>query len=280
MTRISYTTIARRFEFDAGHRVLGHEGKCANLHGHRYAVLLTVKGEKDKLGRVIDFGKVKEVVGAWIDDKLDHNMLLHKDDPALKVYAMADVFGNKEPFVMPDWAPNPTAENIASVIYHHARHLLANTEVEVVKVRVYETPNCYADYTAMDVEDNTKPKTMDVNAWDTPESVERKKQAARRKAEVKPPAGVAPMRCNINLDSCAYTCPCGLMLCTVGVGDEAITQWLRLHRPHTNGKVLEHTTQDGARAWGGKAPPDTLVEYPTKEEKEPTAKTAEDYYNK
>ena len=55
--------ITRRLEFDAGHRVLGHEGKCKNLHGHRYSAEITVTApDLDGLGRVIDFGVIKEKV--------------------------------------------------------------------------------------------------------------------------------------------------------------------------------------------------------------------------
>ena len=77
--------ITKKIEFDYGHRVLGHEGKCCYLHGHRGVAEVTVcavdDGGVDDLGRVVDFGVVKEVIGGWIDEKWDHNFLLHKDDP-------------------------------------------------------------------------------------------------------------------------------------------------------------------------------------------------------
>jgi 6-pyruvoyltetrahydropterin/6-carboxytetrahydropterin synthase len=164
-------TITRRFEFDAGHRVLGHEGKCANLHGHRYVAEVKIAcPELDNLGRVIDFGKVKEIIGRWIDDNWDHNILLHQNDPLLKAIAIIDrqhertspvtdlqkrllvskatveIIGRK-PYVMPNLM-NPTAENIAEVLAHKCIELLGGeaAPLRVVKVRIYETPNCYADY--------------------------------------------------------------------------------------------------------------------------------------
>ena len=71
----------RRIEFDAAHRILEHESKCKMLHGHRYALEITVKAEKlDKLGRVVDFGVIKEVVGQWIDNNWDHNTILSNKD--------------------------------------------------------------------------------------------------------------------------------------------------------------------------------------------------------
>ena len=139
--------ITRRLEFDAGHRVLGHEGKCRHLHGHRYVVLLTVWAPKlDSLGRVVDFGVLKSIVGKWIDDNLDHNILLHEDDPLLKIWMdnpACEIFAQKEPYVMQ--SGNPTAENIAEEIYKKAEQLLPSP-LSVTKVRVYETPNCFADY--------------------------------------------------------------------------------------------------------------------------------------
>ena len=74
--------ITRKIEFDAGHRVYGHEGKCAHLHGHRYVAEITVQAEElDGIGRVIDFGAVKKVMKEWIDMCWDHNTLLNADDP-------------------------------------------------------------------------------------------------------------------------------------------------------------------------------------------------------
>jgi 6-pyruvoyltetrahydropterin/6-carboxytetrahydropterin synthase len=73
--------IKRRLEWDAAHRVLRHESKCATLHGHRYIALVTCSApELDACGRVIDFGVVKEVVGLWIDDNWDHTTLVNRDD--------------------------------------------------------------------------------------------------------------------------------------------------------------------------------------------------------
>lgn len=151
------TTVTRRFEFDAAHRVLGHEGKCRHLHGHRYAALVTARAEAlDNLGRVVDFGVLKSLLGTWIDAHLDHNILLHPDDPLACLWRqlscgdrgdLLPVFGGRKPYFMTARG-NPTAENIAQLLYDVASDLLgeAGTGLQVVRVRVYETPNCYADY--------------------------------------------------------------------------------------------------------------------------------------
>lgn len=134
--------ITRKLEWDSGHRVYGHEGKCRWLHGHRYVAEVTVDAMGlDDLGRVIDFGIVKDIVGKWIDDNWDHRMLLNSDDPASQVPVIAD----DKPFLF--YKKNPTAENIAEALYQAAASaLLTFGSITVKKVRVYETPNCWAEY--------------------------------------------------------------------------------------------------------------------------------------
>jgi len=157
--RLGMLTITRRLEFDAGHRVLKHESKCRHLHGHRYVAEITVSApELDSLGRVIDFGVVKQVVGDWIDENWDHNLILHPEDPLLIVLAgmrneeatcgpgdatAEELLGGKEPFVLDS---NPTAENMARVLYEVASDLLRSHGITVEMIRLFETPNCWADY--------------------------------------------------------------------------------------------------------------------------------------
>ena len=137
-------TVTRRLEFDYGHRVLGHEGKCKHLHGHRGVAEVTVKGPRlDEVGRVVDFGEVRRLVGGWVDDHWDHNLLLNPADPLLCVVGFGDHHG-REAFEMP--VGNPTAENMAECLYHIASSLLFPKGLTVVKVRMWETPSCYADY--------------------------------------------------------------------------------------------------------------------------------------
>lgn len=145
---MSITAVTRKFTFDAGHRILGHESKCRNVHGHRYVAEITVTTPQlDNLGRVIDFSVLKYKVGEWINEHLDHNFLCHEDDPLLNVGKETDskdLFG-REPFVMPH-GMNPTAENIALLLSNVASNLLATHLISVCRVRVWETENCYADH--------------------------------------------------------------------------------------------------------------------------------------
>jgi 6-pyruvoyltetrahydropterin/6-carboxytetrahydropterin synthase len=140
---MSVPTCTRRLEFDSAHRVTRHESKCRHLHGHRYVVEVTAQAaELDACGRVVDFGVVKEKVGAWIDAAWDHGTLAAPWDTDL--IALCEKNGWKV-YPMP---AEPTAENIAVELAKTADALLDDTGVRVVAVRVYETPNCWADWCA------------------------------------------------------------------------------------------------------------------------------------
>jgi 6-pyruvoyltetrahydropterin/6-carboxytetrahydropterin synthase len=137
---ISLLTITRRIEFDSGHRVLGHEGKCRFIHGHRYALEISITApELDKIGRVLDFGEIKNIVQGWIDSNFDHNLLLHKEDPLFDYIAEKE---DRVPYLMK--FGNPTAENIVKELYYQLPPLLPDN-VKITKIRVYETPNCWSE---------------------------------------------------------------------------------------------------------------------------------------
>ena len=127
-------------EFDSAHRVMKHESKCRNLHGHRYRIELTVVGDLDPLGRVIDFGEMKRLVGAWVDEQLDHGTLLNANDDDLIELCRQNGW---KLYVMDC---NPTAENIARDVFWAAASLLEPAGITVDRVRLFETPNCWSDY--------------------------------------------------------------------------------------------------------------------------------------
>ena len=137
-------TITRRLEFDAGHRITRHEAKCSHPHGHRYALEVTCQAPQlDECGRVIDFGKIKDVLGGWIDEHLDHAFLVYQQDHTM--VSMLQTGERGIPFRHFLLAAEPTAENIAQLMLGKCRELLAPFHISVVRVRVYETPNCWAD---------------------------------------------------------------------------------------------------------------------------------------
>ncbi len=139
-------TCTRRLEWDAMHRIPRHESKCAAFHGHRYAAEITARApELDDRGRVVDFGVIKERVGGWIDENWDHTAILMRGDPdpAIAVLAASNAAHGRPVFWMD--VP-PTAENIVASLASVAQRLLADTGVEVVRVRVWETPNGSAEW--------------------------------------------------------------------------------------------------------------------------------------
>lgn len=128
--------VTRVINFCYGHRLLNYDGKCKNLHGHNGRVVITLEASKlDDRGMVLDFTDIKRVVSRWIDERLDHQMILHRDDPAIPALQALG-----EPMYLLD--VNPTAENIARLIYEFAR----GQGFPVTEVRLWETPNCYATY--------------------------------------------------------------------------------------------------------------------------------------
>ena len=75
--------VTREFDFCYGHRLLNYEGKCRHLHGHNgRAVIILEAATLDPRGMLVDFGDIKREVQRWVDDNLDHNLLLCRDDPS------------------------------------------------------------------------------------------------------------------------------------------------------------------------------------------------------
>lgn len=136
-------TMTKRLEFDAGHRLMNHESKCANLHGHRYAIDVTIalEGSLDHAGRIVDFGEVKSVFGAWVDDELDHTFIANSKDEAL-IAALVPL-QRKRVVTLPF---EPSAENLAVWLLSHAARLLdVPGSRRVVRLVLWETPTSSAE---------------------------------------------------------------------------------------------------------------------------------------
>ncbi len=128
--------VSREIDFCYGHRLLNYEGKCKYLHGHNgRAVITLAAGDLDQRGMVLDFSDIKRVVHRWIDENLDHRMILCRDDPVVPM-----LLEMGEPIFLID--ANPTAENIAKLIAEYA----AKEGFPVAEVRLWETPRCSAAY--------------------------------------------------------------------------------------------------------------------------------------
>jgi 6-pyruvoyltetrahydropterin/6-carboxytetrahydropterin synthase len=137
-------TICKQFQFEAGHRIQQHKGKCVRPHGHSYQVDVHIDAESlNSMGMVVDFQDIKDTIGRWIDANLDHKFILQKSDPMVHSFMASDVYLMDEP---------PTAENLARLIANIAdilmnqMGLLTGNMRRVDSVTVWETGNSYATY--------------------------------------------------------------------------------------------------------------------------------------
>ncbi|QDX80772.1 6-carboxytetrahydropterin synthase QueD [Denitratisoma sp. DHT3] len=144
--------ITRRLEFDAGHRIPNHRSQCRHLHGHRYVLEVTLSGDvmqqagSPEEGMVMDFSDVKAIAKAHLVDLWDHAFLAYRHDKAV-VEFLASLPDHKT--VLLDAIP--TAENLAKQAFSILAPLYRDNygnRLRLERIRIYETPNCWADMTA------------------------------------------------------------------------------------------------------------------------------------
>jgi 6-pyruvoyltetrahydropterin/6-carboxytetrahydropterin synthase len=133
-------SVTKKIEFCYGHRLLEYDGICKHPHGHNAVAEIEVRtGSLDNRNMVCDFSDIKRIVKGWIDEKIDHQMILRFDDPL--VGPLRDL---GEPMFIVD--SNPTVEHIAKIIFDYAQ----SQRLPVVRVTVWETPTSFASYTGED----------------------------------------------------------------------------------------------------------------------------------
>jgi len=134
-------TANRYHDFSTGHRVYGHENKCAHAHGHNYRVHFHCAGSLDSIGRVIDFSVIKDKLCNWLEDNWDHKFILWEKDPWTATFQEIDPEG----LVVVDF--NPTAENMAEYLVNVIAPIqLRDTGVKLIKCDIEETRKCSASY--------------------------------------------------------------------------------------------------------------------------------------
>ena len=145
----SKISITRRLEFDSGHRIPNHDGQCRHLHGHRYAIEVTLTGEvadhpgKADDGMVLDFGDIKRLTNQYVVEPWDHAFLVAKEDE--KLVAFLASMPNHKTVIMEHV---PTVENLANTAFAILQPVFNKAfggRLELSAVRLYETPNCWAD---------------------------------------------------------------------------------------------------------------------------------------
>ncbi len=129
-------------EFDSAHFLKGYNGKCANLHGHRWSVEVKVKGSNveqsgEYRGMLVDFGKLKKDLEE-LTDIFDHKLLAEEGS----LHEETEKAFNAEGFKISELSFRPTAENFAKYFYDEMK----NKEYNVHSVSVYETPENCATY--------------------------------------------------------------------------------------------------------------------------------------
>jgi 6-pyruvoyltetrahydropterin/6-carboxytetrahydropterin synthase len=140
VSSVTQLSLVRQLKFCAGHRLHGHESKCAFFHGHNYRVDIEVAGvaggtEVDAVGRIVDFSLIKKRMLGWLDDNWDHGFLIFEED-ANALAAIRLVQPTKY-FVMPY---NPTAENMARYLLEVvAPSVLGDLGIVARRVTVWET---------------------------------------------------------------------------------------------------------------------------------------------
>jgi 6-pyruvoyltetrahydropterin/6-carboxytetrahydropterin synthase len=141
--------ITRRLEFDAGHRIPDHKSQCRHLHGHRYALEITLSGDIIKQagspvnGMVMDFADVKAIAKTQVVDVWDHAFLAYRDDREIVPFLQSLPWHKT---VLLDVVP--TAENLAFEAFRILDAAYRDTygnHLALKQVRLYETPNCWAD---------------------------------------------------------------------------------------------------------------------------------------
>ncbi len=141
--------ITRRLEFDAGHRIPNHSSQCRHLHGHRYAIEISLSGGiintegQSEQGMVMDFSDVKRIANTHLVDLWDHAFLVYRNDKVVCDF-LASIPNHKTVILN----VVPTAENLAQIAFdtlNPAYQDIYGNHLRLEQVRLYETPNNWAD---------------------------------------------------------------------------------------------------------------------------------------
>lgn len=127
-------------QFDMAHYLSGYNGKCSNIHGHRYKIIATLKGEKlqsegQERGMLIDFGEFKKKLKE-VAEIFDHKLVIERNEEGIKIKESMENFD----ILLVDY--RPTAEEMSRHIYR----LLKERKLPIYEVEVYETPSNSCSY--------------------------------------------------------------------------------------------------------------------------------------
>ncbi len=130
--------IAKEFSWEMGHRLPEHFGKCKNIHGHSYKMLVEIEGDVTENGMVMDYYDLKDVIEPLVE-RLDHAFLVYRNDKV--VVEFLEKMNSKK--VVVDF--QSTVENITKFFLDEIKKAEMPSNIRKVKVRVCETPGDYAE---------------------------------------------------------------------------------------------------------------------------------------
>lgn len=140
-----FMNLTARFTFDAAHRILGHPGKCAYLHGHTYHLEVTVSADRlDALGMAMDFDDLRALVRKAVVNRWDHATLLSEHDPLVSAITGVQV---EAPEKVVRFAQNPTAEVLTRQAWEAISQALP-PGFRLLRVKIEETPACSSELTS------------------------------------------------------------------------------------------------------------------------------------
>lgn len=144
---MAFVRITKEFTFEMAHALGGYDGKCNNIHGHSYALSVTVKGRPStrkndpKLGMLIDFSDLKDIVNHEIIKPFDHALVIQKNDKRFEsISAVTKVL--TVPY-------QPTCENMIIDFVSRLQKYFSEG-IKLHSLRLRETATSYAEWYAED----------------------------------------------------------------------------------------------------------------------------------
>jgi len=130
--------IAKEFRWEMGHRLPEHFGKCKNIHGHSYKMIVELEGDVTESGMVMDYYDVKKMVEPIVE-KLDHAFMVYKEDKEI----ISFLEKMKSKMVVVEF--QSTVENICKYFLNEIKKISFPQNVKNISVRIYETADDYAE---------------------------------------------------------------------------------------------------------------------------------------
>jgi 6-pyruvoyltetrahydropterin/6-carboxytetrahydropterin synthase len=142
--------VTKEFTFEMAHALWNYDGPCKNIHGHSYKLYVTVRGdtlentESTKMGMVIDFTDLKEIVHKNIIDYFDHSVVISSRAGNPEINHVKQMF---DKFYIVDY--QPTCENLVT---HMANVMIKKLpdNIELYSLKLCETATSYAEWYAAD----------------------------------------------------------------------------------------------------------------------------------